>query len=151
MCDRNTLQADGGPSQAAAHPAAGNRPGESCLSTAVLHRDCCHLDDFCTRSLPITAPFLLPRPDAFCMSRQVCKSWVAGMPQQSTNADPDPELAERYATLLATLANELLDCWKRAENGPCFRLGSTVSGTTGCGRTFPGAPPVAKFCHALQV
>ncbi|XP_075265415.1 uncharacterized protein LOC142357760 [Convolutriloba macropyga] len=36
---------------------------------------------------------------------------------QSTNADPDPELAERYATLLATLANELLDCWKRAENG----------------------------------
>mmetsp|Transcript_3613 Transcript_3613/g.10404 ORF Transcript_3613/g.10404 Transcript_3613/m.10404 type:complete len:682 (-) Transcript_3613:1758-3803(-) len=47
----------------------------------------------------------------------VCKSWVGGMPRLGADADPDPDLAERYATLLSTLANELLDCWKRAENG----------------------------------
>lgn len=58
---------------------------------------------------------------------QVCKSWVGGMPSQAMESDPSEELAEKYAELLATLAMELLECWKRAENGGALFLpGSLV-------------------------
>uniref|UniRef100_A0A061S0Z3 Exportin-T n=2 Tax=Tetraselmis sp. GSL018 TaxID=582737 RepID=A0A061S0Z3_9CHLO len=71
------------------------------------------------------AEVLSKRMDAFHKLRliqqlgtvEVCKSWARGVPPGTSVEDMEEELAEKYAALLATLANELLDCWKRAENG----------------------------------
>lgn len=47
----------------------------------------------------------------------VCKGWLNGKPAAQAGQELSTELAEKYAALLTTLATELLECWKRAENG----------------------------------
>ena len=54
------------------------------------------------------------------------------MPPQTAEAGPSDELAEKYATLLATLAMELLECWKRAENGVQLQAKYRSCRITGC-------------------
>ena len=42
----------------------------------------------------------------------VCAAWAGGLP----GAGEEPEMAARYARLLAALAGEVLESWKKVEN-----------------------------------
>ena len=58
----------------------------------------------------------------------VCAQWSGGLPVDQEN---EPELAHRYAKLLAALATEVLEAWKKVENSV---LSMAAVGLEICGR-----------------